>query len=371
MLSKITAMGTSNPSYKRTQQQAAELICLGFNLKNRQKKILQAIYKASGIESRYSVLSDYCKQPGEFEFFPNNPNDPFPSTSARMQLYKDNALSLAVDAIENCLNDLESFDKKDITHLITVSCTGMYAPGIDIEIVQKLNLNPSIKRTAINFMGCYGAFNGMKVADAFCQADANANVLLVCVELCSIHFQNDFSIENIISNAIFADGAAAALIQGGAHHKKHLAMEAFYCDLIAQTNQEMAWSIADHGFDIVLSSYIPDVIQSGIAAFTEKLLQQSNYSLSDIDYYAIHPGGLKILQACETALNISAEDNRYSYDILRRFGNMSSATVLFVLKNIWDGLSASDDKKTVFSCAFGPGLTLESVLLTCGLDGSA
>jgi alpha-pyrone synthase len=363
MPTKITAIGTANPPFKRNQQETAEVIASGFNLRPSQQKVLKAIYKASGIDVRYSVISDYSRVSGEFEFFPNDPEGSFPTTAERMKLYKTHALPLALNAIENCLGGLDNFNKKEITHLITVSCTGMYAPGIDIEIVQQLQLDSSVKRTSINFMGCYGAFNALKVADAFCQNDPHARVLVVCVELCSIHFQKNFAIENIISNAIFADGAAAVLLQANHTRQKHFHIESFHCDLIPQTNQEMAWNIADNGFDIVLSSYVPDIIKSGIATFTEKLLGQSSWSLSDIDYYAIHPGGQKILEACEYSLNISAEDNKYSYEILRNFGNMSSATILFVLKNIWGSLTRQDSNKTIFSCAFGPGLTLESMLL--------
>ncbi|HHF7365417.1 TPA: type III polyketide synthase [Legionella bozemanae] len=367
MQSKITAIGIATPPFMRTQDEIADLISIGFHLDALQKKVLKKIYKSSGIETRYSVLTDYCKQPGEFEFFPNTPKESFPSTSQRMNLYKDNALNLAITSIENCLNSIE-FDRKNITHLITVSCTGMYAPGIDIEIVQKLNLSPSVKRTAINFMGCYGAFNGLKVADAFCQTEPNSNVLLVCVELCTIHFQDTFNIENIISNAIFADGAAAALIQGKTNLPKCFNIESFYCDLVPQTSQEMAWTITDYGFDIILSAYVSEAIESGILIFTEKLLKQSNYSFNDIDFYAIHPGGIKILQACEKALKITAQDNQHSYNVLRNYGNMSSATVLFVLKNIWDKLNNLDKAKHIFSCAFGPGLTLESMMLKIQYD---
>jgi predicted naringenin-chalcone synthase len=363
MSSKITSIGIANPPYKRNQNEVAELISSSFSLKPRQKKLLKAIYKSSGIDTRYSVISDYCRSPGEFEFFPNTPQEPFPSTSKRMQLYKDNALALAVEAIQHCLSGIDPFDKKRITHLITVSCTGMYAPGIDIEIIQQLGLQPSTKRTCINFMGCYGAFNGLKVANAFCQEDSNATVLVVCVELCSIHFQKAFNTEQIISNAIFADGAAAVLVQKQTDNPMYLDIDAFHCDLVPQTQQDMAWSIADFGFDIVLSSYVPDAIKVGIPLFIDKLFTQSPHSFDDIEFYAIHPGGIKILQACEEALNISAEDNKHSYEILRKFGNMSSATVLFVLHTIWSQLKKEDHGKNIFSCAFGPGLTLESALL--------
>ena len=137
-----------------------------------------------------------------------------------------------------------------------------------------------------------------------------------------------------------------------------------------ETSQDMAWHIGDSGFDMILSAYVPQAIQSGIAAFTQRLLRQSNQSLSDIDYFAIHPGGLKILQACEASFNITPHDNRFSYDVLRQYGNMSSATVLFVLKKIWNALSTEDNHRTLFSCAFGPGLTLESMLLEVVLTGT-
>ncbi|HBI21434.1 MAG TPA: type III polyketide synthase [Legionella sp.] len=363
MHAAITAIGTANPPYKRAQHDIAELISEGFHLTPKQSKVLKRIYNASGIEQRHSVLTDYCKLPGEFEFFPNNPSAPFPTTAQRMAVYKDNALALVMAAIENCLALAPHISKKAITHVVTVSCTGMYAPGIDIEIVQQLELSSSTPRTCIYFMGCYGAFNGMKAADAICMADPDATVLLVCVELCSIHIQNQFTLDRIVANAIFADGAAAVLIQGRPGSQPHLRFKSFYCDILPQTGQDMVWHIGDSGFDMVLSAYVPQAIQGGIAAFSQKLFQPAGLAFSDMNYFAIHPGGLKILQACEEALPMTRADNRFSYDVLRRYGNMSSATVLFVLKDVWAALSSLDDGKKIFSCAFGPGLTLESMVL--------
>ncbi len=359
----IVSIGTANPAYMRNQTDTAELVSAGLNLKPSEKRLLKSVYKATGIEQRYSVLSDYCRIPGEFVFFPNDADTPFPSTSERMRIYKENALTLALAAIKNCLESLTNFDNNDITHLITVSCTGLYAPGIDIEIVQQLQLRATTKRTAINFMGCYGAFNAMKVAESICSADNSANVLVVCVELCTIHFQKNSSLDNMISNAIFADGAAAVLINSNASHQKRLSFSSFYCDLIPHTQQEMAWQVGNFGFDIVLSAYVPEVIKSGIKEFTLRLLEKNQFNMNDIDFFAIHPGGLKILQACEESLNITAEHNKYSYDVLSQYGNMSSATILFVLSKIWVALVPQDHQKNIFSCAFGPGLTLESMLL--------
>ena len=171
------------------------------------------------------------------------------------------------------------------------------------------------------------------------------------------------SLDNMISNAIFADGAAATLIQAKPKTHQYFSLKQFHCDLVPQTSHEMAWTIADKGFDIVLSTYVPEVIQTGIAAFTEQLLNAYQCSFSNIDLFAIHPGGLKVLQACEASLKMTQQDNRFSYQVLRDYGNMSSATILFVLKAIWDEITQEHHEKMIFSSAFGPGLTLESMLL--------
>lgn len=356
----ITALGTANPRFKRPQMETAELIIKSLNMTALEKRILRSVYKSTGIKYRHSVLSDYCNVPGEFDFFPNDANAEFPKTAARMKIYQENALDLAIEAIEECFNTPNCISKREVTHLITVSCTGMYAPGLDIEIVQKLGLPSTVNRTAINFMGCYAAFNAMKVAEGICKSNPEAKVIIVCVELCTIHFQKNFSVTHLLSNAIFADGAAALIMENTPLNKKCLSLETFYCDLLPQTSQEMAWTIGDSGFDIVLSTYVPQAIESGIASFFKNLLSTQNLLTQDIDIYAIHPGGLKILQACETALQITPEDNHHSYQVLENFGNMSSATVLFVLKNIWQTVVPADQDKRIFSCAFGPGLTLES-----------
>jgi len=366
MNSAITAIGTATPIYRRSQSDIAKLMAKGLHLSTARSKILHKIYTASGIEHRHSVLVDYAREFGDFEFFPNEKEKPFPTTKDRMLLYKTHALSLAIAAIEDCLTDAHC-QKSNITHLITVSCTGMYAPGMDVEIVQHLQLASSVKRTAVHFMGCYGAFNALKLADAICQADDHAHVLVVCVELCSLHVQKEFTMDNIISNALFADGASAVLIEQPRDASRYLQFEMFHCDLVPQTQQEMTWHISDFGFEMVLSAYVPEAIKLGIHRFSQRLLKDASILQEDIDYYAIHPGGVAILQACEASLGITAEDNRFSYQVLRDHGNMSSATILFVLNAIWKQLTTTDHQKTVFGCAFGPGLTLESMLLRVGL----
>ncbi|HLF67464.1 MAG TPA: type III polyketide synthase, partial [Gammaproteobacteria bacterium] len=234
----ITAIGTAVPAFKYPQQEAAELISKKLPLKASERKLLKAIYKATGIDYRYSVLSDNEAMP----FYPNDPDLPFPSTAARMRIYKEQALPLALSAIRNCIDE-QSTLSADITHVVVVSCTGMYAPGLDIEIIQSLSLQGSVSRTAIQFMGCYGAFNALKVAHALCHSDVNAKVLVVCVELCSIHFQKQMNIDNIISNALFADGAAAVIVQSIKDAAKYFKFIDFYCDILPQSSDAMAWHI--------------------------------------------------------------------------------------------------------------------------------
>ena len=364
MKTYISAIGTANPENKIAQQDAARFMEQSLALSNEEKRKIKALYRLSGIRNRYSVLEDYARNYGHYEFFPNSENlEPFPSTQERMQVYGDEASRLAVAAIRQCLDQIADFNPQEITHLLTISCTGMHAPGIDIEIVQKLGLPGSTRRTAINFMGCYAAFNGMKLANDICKADPASKVLVVCVELCTLHFQNKADEDNMVSNALFGDGAAALLVETVEREQKQLSFENFYCDLAYEGIEDMAWKIGDHGFEMRLSSYIPKFVKGGIKSLTDKLLGAYQNQITSKAFYAIHPGGKRILEAIEQALGLSREDNRYAYDILENYGNMSSSTVLFVLKALLGDVSKVDDGKPVISFAFGPGLTLESMLL--------
>lgn len=359
----ITAIGNATPIYRQSQLRVFDLITTRFQLNRVEQRILQTVYRESGVDYRHSVLEDFVKKNEDLTFFPNNPVDSFPSTEKRMKIYKENALKLTLSAVSDCFSSLINFNKEGITHLITVSCTGMFAPGLDVELVQSLGLTQSLQRIAINFMGCYGLFNGMKVAQAICKGDKNAKVLLVSVEMCTIHFQKKFDLDNLIASTIFADGAGALLIEGSPSQNQYLTFHDFYCDIVSESQEEMTWGIGNQGFDIRLSSYVPHLIKKGIAEFVSKLLIRNSLQFDNIHYFAIHPGAKKILEACEHALKISQEDNRFSYEVLRDYGNMSSATIAFVLKKLWKSMQKIDHQKNIFCCAFGPGLTLESMLL--------
>ena len=372
MPSYLGAIGTANPVHRIAQPQIADFMAQALQFGEGDTRKLQALYRVSGIEHRYSVLPDYGRANGDYTFFPNTPTlEPFPSVGQRMAVYRREALPLAIEAVRGCLRQVPDVAPASITHLVTVSCTGMYAPGLDIELVQALGLRPDVRRTCVNFMGCYAAVNAVKLADAFCRADADARVLIVSVELCTIHFQKSPEEDHLISNALFGDGAAAALVLAEPlpNGAPSLALQGFHCGLEPDGHDDMAWHINDFGFEMTLSSYVPKLIQRGIRSLTDGLLASLPVQLGDIRHFAIHPGGRKILETIETELGLTRDDNRHAYHVLRNYGNMSSATVLFVLREVLAHATPADHGAPVLSFAFGPGLTMESMLLGISING--
>lgn len=362
-MSFITSIGTSNPSNKFSQKQIADFMIKAMALSPAEASQLRILYRASGIETRHSVLKDYGTT-GQFSFYANSDNlEPFPGTRQRLDFYKNESIQLSKQAAEKCIGKVSSFNRKDITHLIVVSCTGMFAPGLDIMLIQELGLSTTIQRTSINFMGCYAAFNALRVADALCE-QTNGRVLVICTELCSLHFQKEKNQDNILANALFADGSAAVLVESSPRGSVNLSLGNFFCDLAPESQQDMAWTIGDQGFEMRLSSYVPAAIRSGIKKLTNSLLSVNKISPDDIDFYAIHPGGKKILEAIEDELVLTKADNRFAYTVMKNYGNMSSPTVLFVLHEIFKSLTVEDNGKKILSFGFGPGLTLESLILT-------
>lgn len=353
----IQSIGTALPPYVTDQSVIADFMVRHLKLNNEEERNLRILYRASGIQKRYSVLEDFHTRLNGRAFFKDNTR--FPSAKPRMEIYQKHAIQLAEKAVYQAI---EGTDLQEITHLITVSCTGMYAPGLDIELIERLGFKTDIQRTSINFMGCYAAFNAMKMANQIVGANADAKVVIVCVELCSIHLQEKKDEENLLANAIFGDGAAALLI-GSNPSKKAFELKNFYSDLALNGKNEMGWYIGDDGFEMKLSAKVPDVIKSGISELTDRLFQHIDLSLSDIDFFAIHPGGKRILEVIEEKLNISKDQNKHARNGLKMHGNMSSPTVLFIMKSIMDSLGKEDNQKHILSFAFGPGLTMESAVL--------
>lgn len=363
----ITAIGTALPANRFAQSTLSEFMVKAMQLNYEKSRKLKTIFRSSGIAYRYSVLDDYGKD-SDFTFYPNSKNfEPFPSTEKRQSEFKKHALGLSAQAVRDCVKQRKDFSLRSVTHLITVSCTGMYAPGLDIELVQALGLRTNVERVAINFMGCYAGLNAIKTADAFCNSREDAVVLIVCTEMCSLHFQKEASDDNLLANGLFADGAAALLLEKKPINGWNLSPVASHNALSFTSEQHMAWDIGNFGFEMKLSSYVPEIIQGGIRKLTSEMLEKINTKIHDIKHFAIHPGGKKILEVIEKELGITREQNQPAYRVLSNFGNMSSPTVLFVINEIFKNLKDADHNSNILSFAFGPGLTLESILFNAQL----
>jgi len=361
MGSYINAIGTANPGEPISQKDIASFMVGAHKLVDGEKSKLEALYRSTGISSRYSVIKDY-KNNGSREFFPMGPElDPFPSTKQRMELFRSKAIDLSLNAVRDCLGP--DFDPAVITHLIVVSCTGMYAPGLDIDLIKRLRLASNTSRTAINYMGCYAALNALKIADTICRASPEARVLVVCTELCSIHFQRENTENNFLANSLFGDGSAAVLVSSEPSDTSHsLELMSFRSDLFENSEQEMGWSIDDFGFQMKLTNHVPLIIKEKIRGLAESFLKSQKLDLTDIAFYAIHPGGKRILEEIENELNLERSRNRFAYEVLRNYGNMSSPSILFVLKLIL-GEKSLERGNNILGMAFGPGLTLESLAI--------
>lgn len=359
-MSRIISIGTAVPPYCHRQQNILQFMLNAYQPEAEDRRKISLLYERSGIDTRYAVIPDYSVARHERTFYPKTLDmEPFPGLDQRMELYNTHATRLSIEAINNCLDD--RINVKDITCLITVSCTGMSAPGLDISVMQQLKLSTSIQRSSVNFMGCYAAIHALKMADNICRTDTHAKVLIVCTELCTIHFQKDCDMDSIASGLLFADGAAAVIVSGGDEREEGVRIGNFYSEVALNGQEDMAWNLSEKGFLMRLSAYIPQLLQAGIAPLLKNALSAAGYSRDQITRWAIHPGGKKILENIQRELVLSAGDLQVSFDVLRNYGNMSSPTILFVLQQIIRQLKEGDEK--IFAAAFGPGLTMETLIL--------
>lgn len=357
-MAEINSIGVAVPKYCHSQNDILAYMQGIYQLDKLGKRKLSFLYSQSGIRQRHSVIPDFGLPPEQWTFVPADHSQEFPDIDHRMQMYQNFALPICLEAIENCIKDHCHISA--ITHLITVSCTGMSAPGLDLDIMEALDLSPNLFRTSINFMGCYAAIHGLKIAKLICDTNPEAQVLLVCLELCTIHLQKEYTIDNAASSLLFADGSAAVLINNQ-QQAKSLTIKGFHSHIAKNGKQDMAWDISKKGFLMHLSSYIPQMIESDIKNLLESALRVNGLDHQAISHWCIHPGGKKIVDLIQKELGLSQFDTEDTRTVLQDFGNMSAPTILFVLKRIMQ--KSIKEKALVFGVAFGPGLTMETFLL--------
>ncbi len=325
----------------------------GEMLEDRRAKALFArMAGRSGIDSRFSVLGTAADPTGEttnaWDYYRLGQS---PSTASRMAIYERHAPDLLRVALDRL--DISDEERGSIGHVIVTSCTGLYAPGLDFEIVDHLDLASTVERTMIGFMGCYAAINALKLARHIVRSEPESRVLVVNLELCTLHLQHTQDLEQVLSFLVFADGCAASLVSADA---VGLAIDSFRAVHVPATHDLITWRIGELGFDMMLSGKVPGEIgkalESGAAEVT-------GGGIGGIDLWAVHPGGRTVLDAVEQGLGLSAEALAHSRGVLSRCGNMSSATVMFVLQSLMVQ-AASGQRGCAMS--FGPGLTAETML---------
>jgi alpha-pyrone synthase len=339
----INEIGTAAPDFDIHLPfvQFANSILTNFRERNVFNKSLQR----AQIDHRYSFLNPSCfEADGFYE------RGRFPDTGARMRFFEQHASRLAAEALAQL--DLERVRRK-VTHLIVVSCTGFYAPGLDFDIVNRLGLNPSVERTIVGFMGCYAGISALKLARHLVRSEPEATVLVVNVELCTLHLQEVDDLNEMLCFSLWGDGCAACVVSAEA---KGIELKRFNSTMIAQSAEQMSWRVGGSGFEMKLSGQVPRTLASALPSKVNSIL--GGHRHQEIDLWAVHPGGRSILDAVGKALELAEDALAGSRNILRRFGNMSSATVIFVLKDLLDrrlrGLGCA--------MAFGPGLTAESMI---------
>lgn len=287
-----------------------------------------------------------------------------PSTADRMARYELAAPALALAAARDALDDA-AITADQVDHLVVVSCTGFASPGVDASLVHELGLSAGVTRTQVGFMGCHGAFNGLRVAHGFTRADPTAYALVCSVELCSLHFAYGWDPESMVANALFADGAGAVVCGGpsgrgaSANHEADWRVAATGTVILADSAEDMTWRIGDHGFRMTLSPRVPEVIGRELRRWLEGWLAASGLALDDVASWAVHPGGPRILDAVEGALDLTRDRTSAAREVLAAHGNMSSATILFILQR----LRLADAPRPCVALAFGPGLVAEAALI--------
>ena len=356
----LHAIAAATPEHAYAQEAVGQWM-QGLAGDERQRRLLRALYRASGITTRHTVIPEFGR-----DFFSRDANGTLvePGTGARNAIYTREARQLGVTAGRMLLEQLPEIAPGDITHVVTASCTGFFNPGLDYFLIRDLGLPASTERYHLGFMGCYAAFPALRMATQFCQVNPQANVLVLCLELCSLHIQLGDREDQLLANALFADGAAAALVSARppAAAGPALRLEYFASALVPEGEADMTWSIGDHGFDIALSSYVPKILGANIAGVVDEVLADTGHTREEIDVWAVHPGGKSILDQIERSLALRPEQLATSRRVLRDFGNMSSATILFVLRDLL--LDPNGRGQRICSMAFGPGLTVEMALLS-------
>lgn len=362
MTAAIVGIGTALPPFSLSCEQMAAFTTPLCCQTPSQAEMLRTLFAHSGVRRKHSVLLEGESAASDVRqsFYQTSRDGRGPSTGQRMQAYEEFAPPLAIQASQRALAHAR-IAAPDVTHLVTVSCTGFMAPGIDMALIAGLKLKPTVERTHVGFMGCHGALNGLQVARGALAAEPEAQVLVCAVELCTLHFYSDWDPEKIVANALFADGAAAVVLRNTLDadlSPTAWRLRAVGTVRIPDSAEAMSWRVGDFGFEMGLSRRIPDLIRRHLRGWVETWLDKQGLRIDNIGSWAVHPGGPKILEAAELALDLPERALDLSRAVLADCGNMSSPTVLFIL----DRMRKQNTACPCVVLGFGPGMVVEAAL---------
>ncbi|WP_018885040.1 type III polyketide synthase [Paenibacillus massiliensis] len=357
----ILGLGTALPAHLVPQSDIAQLIASSLHDRPDLARFARRIFRSCGVETRYTCDASYLGEAQHCHYLPAEDSSQVPTTAERMQKYQQSALPLAMEAAVKALADA-GHQAAEITHLITVSCTGQYLPGLDVMLIRELGLSARVNRLPLMFQGCAAGLKAIQMARDVVQGHPESRVMVVCVELCTLHFQPALNREALFAASFFGDGAASCIIGAPSdRHEHYLELGSGYAVLLPDSTSDMTWEVGNTGFDLYLSPRIPKLL----AAYLENELQNLLQGDSLPELWAIHPGGRGIVDAVEDVLQLTAAQTKFSREILRTAGNLSSATIMFVLQSMREEMKSLQQNATSgVAMAFGPGLTAELMRFT-------
>jgi len=372
LIPTIMGMATGNPPYRASQEQALQVAescpeCTSI------KPVLARIYGNSRIDYRYMAVPDFTPEQrleGDDNFFDDDLNFRMP-VEKRLDKFREVAVPLVTDVCARALKDA-GVKAEEIGKLVVVSSTGFLGPGLDCSLIKTLGLSRGVDRSLIGFMGCAAAMNGFRVANDYAASHPGKLALMVCVEISSVHTTFDDNVNDAILHAIFADGCAAAVISGEKPGSQKAKGKFGIVDthgwLMEGTEDGITLSINENGISCILSKYLPQYIAKNMGGYVESFLGKHSLQKSDMDFWAIHPGGRRIIEEAQNGLGLSEEQAKYSWNVLSNYGNMLSPSVMFVLE-----LILNDHKKALakgerglkqgIAFSFSPGVGAEGVLI--------
>lgn len=364
-------MATGNPQYKVTQEEALQIALKAKGCESI-KSVLSRVYTNSRINTRYMAVPDFTpnqRADDDELFFPTDNSYSLP-VQVRLDKYKEVAVPLVTNVCKKAIKQA-GVKLEDICKLVVVSSTGFLGPSLDCELIKNLNLPRNTDRSLVGFMGCAAAMNGYRIAMDYVKAHPGKYALMVCVEISSVHTTFKDSINDAILHAIFADGAAACVISAETVEnipKGTLAIVDDHGWLMEGTEDGITLAINDDGISCTLSKYLPQYIAKNMGGFVDTFLARHNLSRSDVDFWAIHPGGRRIIEEAQNGLGVTEEQAHYSWEILGKYGNMLSPSVMFVLERIFEDhkkqlAEGKEGFKMGLAFSFSPGVGAEGIML--------